>query len=268
MLSARQTDAADYAAANIAYWTNRAPGYGDVNRAELATGQRLVWSETLDGLIRAHFRAWARGEIRILDLGTGPGFFAIILTEMGYRVTAIDYTEAMLAQARRNAGGLAARIDFRRMDAASPSFFGETFDVLVARNLTWNLPDPAAAYGEWARLLRPGGLMLNFDANWYRYLFDASAAAGHRNDRENVSHGGADDDTAGTDVGAMEAIARRAPLSSRLRPQWDLEILRGLGLSATADVRVWKRVWTENERINNASTPMFLVRAVKPEARR
>ena len=75
------------------------------------------------------------------------------------------------------------------------------------------------------------------------------------------------DDTAGTDVAAMEAIARQAPLSAHHRPGWDLEVLRRYHMSAHADPDIWKQVWTENERINNASTPMFLVMGVKhPEA--
>ena len=51
------------------------------------------------------------------------------------------------------------------------------FDVVVSRNVTWNLPEPERGYAEWARVLRPGGLIINFDANWYRYLIDDSAPA-------------------------------------------------------------------------------------------
>ncbi|MFQ6831106.1 hypothetical protein [Butyricicoccus pullicaecorum] len=108
---------------------------------------------------------------------------------------------------------------------------------------------------------QPGGLLLNFDANWYRYLYDTHAEAEHRLDRENVRTSGAADDTAGTDVQAMEAIARQAPLSRLFRPQWDLEILSSLGMRAAADTEVWKQVWTRDEWVNNASTPMFLVAA-------
>ena len=61
----------------------------------------------------------------------------------------------------------------------------------------------------------------------------------------------------------MEAIARQTPLSRRHRPQWDLEVLESLGIQAAADEQIWRRVWTREERINNASTPMFLVEARK-----
>ena len=96
-----------FAQENIAYWTKRAPSYSDVHQEELHTGQRAVWSRALDGRIREHFRGGRRDDIRVLEVGTGPGFFAIILAELGYQVTAVDYTDAMLAQALENAGALA-----------------------------------------------------------------------------------------------------------------------------------------------------------------
>ena len=111
--------------------------------------------------------------------------------------------------------------------------------------------------------MKPGGVLLNFDANWYRYLWDEAAQTAHAQDRANLLDSDVRDETAGTDVSAMEAIARQAPLSSRQRPAWDLDVLHGLGMQAAADTEVWKQVWTKEERINNASTPMFLVEARK-----
>lgn len=182
---------------------------------------------------------------------------------MGYSVTAVDYTAAMLEQAAQNAGVLAAKINFCRMNAEELTFAGGSFDVVVSRNVTWNLHAPEQAYAHWARVLKPGGLLLNFDANWYRYLYNAEAEQKHLADRKNVRDSGAFDDTAGTDVDAMESIARRAPLSLKMRPRWDLEILSRLGMEAAADTEIWREVWTQDELINNASTPMFLVSAVK-----
>lgn len=46
---------AAYAEANRTYWTHRAPSYGDVNRKELATAQRRIWTQTLDVRIQARF---------------------------------------------------------------------------------------------------------------------------------------------------------------------------------------------------------------------
>ena len=150
----------NYTCENIAYWTKRAPGYAQVNRDELGSRQRQVWSRALDSRIRAHFGRRPRGETAVLDVGTGPGFFAIILAELGYQVTAVDYTDAMLEQARENAGALAGRICFRQMDAEELTFPAGCFDVVVSRNLTWNLRAPERAYAHWTRVLKPGGLLL------------------------------------------------------------------------------------------------------------
>lgn len=251
----------NYRYENIAYWTKRAPGYSNVNQEELQTDQKRVWSQTLDERIQAHFVNKSRSDIHILDVGTGPGFFAIILAELGYHVTAVDYTQAMLEQAKKNAGILTGKIDFLQMNAEELSFPDSRFDVIVSRNLTWNLSAPEKAYSHWVRVLKQGGLLLNFDANWYRYLYDTKAETDHMADRENVQLTGAADDTAGTDVSAMESIARKAPLSKYVRPQWDVDILSRLGMTVSADTDVWKQVWTKDEWMNNASTPMFLVTA-------
>ena len=187
----------------------------------------------------------------------------MILAEMGYQVTAVDYTESMLEEAGKNAGIWRDRICFLRMNAEQLEFPENRFDVIVTRNLTWNLPHPEKAYGEWCRVLKPGGLLLNFDANWYRYLYDREAREGYLKDRENILAEGVANETDGTDIPAMEAIAVQAPLSLALRPEWDRKVLERLGMEMEADPEIWRRVWTREERINNSSTPMFLIRAVK-----
>ena len=136
-----------YEEENIHYWTHRASGYSGVNQEELATAQKHIWGAALYERIAARFSGRKPGSIRVLDVGTGPGFFAIILAEMGFRVTAVDYTASMLEEAGRNAGALADKIDFRQMNAEKLTFADHSFDVLVTRNVTWNLHDPEAAYG-------------------------------------------------------------------------------------------------------------------------
>ncbi len=248
---------------NREYWSNRAPGYSEVNRQELSTAQRDKWSACLLSEIEKHFTGKSPDEISILEVGTGPGFFAILLAEAGCTVTAIDLTPAMLAEAKKNAGPLAPRIAFREMNAEDLSFADGRFDVIVTRNLTWNLPHPETAYREWCRVLTPGGLLLNFDANWYGYLFDDRAAAAYEADRRSSAQAGVADQNIGENFDRMEAIARRVPLSRTPRPAWDLEQLSALGMTAEADTQVWRRVWSEEEKLNFASTPLFMVWAGK-----
>ena len=248
---------------NKAYWTGRASGYSEVNQAELETEQRKKWRDCLQAEISRQFPGIAASQLRILEAGTGPGFFAILLCELGYDVTAIDLTPAMLEEAKKNAGSMSGSIRFMEMNAEALDFEDASFDVVISRNLTWNLPHPDAAYAEWVRVLRPGGLLLNFDANWYAYLFDEKAQAAYDQDRINSAERGVWDQNVGENFDVMEDIARRVPLSSICRPAWDLAELRSLGLHARADERIWQRVWSEEEKLNFSSTPLFMVRAIK-----
>ena len=250
---------------NRTYWTGRAPGYSEVNQLELSTGQREKWRKCLRCEIEERFPGIAPQDLRVLEAGTGPGFFAILLCELGYGVTAVDLTPARLAEAKKNAGPLAGSIAWTEMNAEELAFADGSFDAVVSRNLTWNLPHPDRAYAEWARVLKPGGLLLNFDANWYAYLFDRDALAAYERDRRNSTGQGAGDQNVGENFDVMEDIARRVPLSRIRRPEWDLEQLRRLGLEAEADTEVWRRVWSEEENVNYASTPLFLIRAVRED---
>lgn len=244
------------------YWGTRAEGYSEVNEKELAGSQREAWLHVLEEQFPE------KEEMKILDIGTGPGFFPMILSEAGYTVTAVDYTEEMLEKAKENLGkytkyGL-ERVTLQRMDAQNLEFADETFDVVISRNLTWNLEKPEQAYQEWMRVLKPGGVLLNFDANWYGYLYDEEKKEAYEADRKKVEEQQLDDHYLCTDIDRMENIARQVPLSAMERPAWDTKVLESLGVcSIQTDSEIWKRVWSEEERLNYASTPMFLVCAEK-----
>ncbi len=250
---------------NLNYWTSRAPGYSEVNQLELSTAQRRKWKDCLQEEIARQFHGQALRDLRVLEIGTGPGFFAILLCELGFDVTAVDLTPAMLREAKENAGPLADKIRFLEMNAEELTFPDGSFDLVVSRNLTWNLPHPDRAYAEWARVLKPGGLLLNFDANWYAFLFDASAQEAYERDRVNSAERGVWDQNVGENFDVMDDIARRLPLSDIRRPAWDLKLLENLDLRCEADESIWQRVWSDEEKLNFASTPLFLIRAVKSE---
>lgn len=250
--------------ANKKYWSNRAQGYSQVNQEELTGLQKANWLREITRQIAAVYPQQKPEELNILDVGTGPGFFAIILAEAGYQVTAVDATASMLAEAKRNSGALSETIDFRLMDAQELTFEDSSFDVVLSRNLTWVLEKPEQTYLNWQKVLRPGGLLLNFDANWYNYLHDDALKQGYEQDRRNVSIQQIDDHYLGTDIDAMEAIALRVPLTGVQRPEWDLHALNKIKMrSVTSDNSVWQRVWSPVEKINYASTPMFMIAAVK-----
>ena len=242
------------------YWTRRASSYTEVVKKNLADGWDSKWA---DELIKNFPKTEGR-YLKVLDIGTGPGFYAIILASRGYDVTAVDLSEGMLEQAKANAGELAEKIRFLKMDAQTLEFPDNEFDVIVTRNLTWNLPDPVKAYGEWRRVLRDGGVMLNIDSNWYAYLFDEKKKNEKQAERDCTVQAGVEDYESYDESWLMENISRTLPMGKLPRPHWDAVTLLTLGFkTVSADTSVSRRLWSREEMLNYASTPCFLIRAVK-----
>ena len=173
------------------------------------------------------------------------------------------YGADALQEAKSNAADLADQISFKRMDAQNLEFPKETFDYIVTRNVTWNLEHPKRAYREWRRVLKPGGKILNFDANWYAYLYDDKLKLGYEQDRQRAKEEQVEDYYEGTDIAWMENIAKQVPLSPLKRPKWDLDILKKIGFDCWADETIGERVLSDAEKINYQSTPVFMVCAVK-----
>lgn len=242
------------------YWTNRSESYSKVNKDELACAQKSRWLKAIEKRINNK----SSNTCKVLDIGTGPGFFSIILAEAGYAVTAVDFTQAMLNEAKSNAGIFADKICFKTMDAQNLDFDDNTFDVIVTRNLTWNLQKPEQAYKEWMRVLKKDGILLNFDANWYCYIDNEEKRLQYEADRNRAAEYQVEDFYEGTDIESMEEIARKLPLSNITRPSWDKKILLKSGASdVQLDLNVWEEVWSEDEKINYTTTPMFLILAKK-----
>ena len=249
------------------YWTNRARGYSEYNQQEMADARRTMWRDKLLSLLGNQFPEKKPQEIKILDVGTGPGFFAILLAEAGYQVTAIDYTEEMLKEAQSNAGELAKCIVWKTGDAQALDVENNSCDVIVTRNVTWNLPRPDLAYREWLRVLKPGGVLYNFDADWYGHLYNEEKRSSYEKDRKQTEEQNVEDYYSGTDIEKMEEIARQVPLSRLERPKWDIETMQKAGfLDVSCDEEVWKEVWTEEEIINNSTSPIFLLTGRKRDA--
>ena len=237
------------------YWTRRADSFA---YGQFTDDNEKRWM----GVITREFPD--RDNLKILDIGTGPGFFAINLAKRGYDVTAVDYTPAMLEEAKKNAGEYRDKICFQQMDAQNLAFPDETFDVVVSRNLTWNLENPQKAYREWHRVLKMGGVMLNFDAGWYEYLFDDKKAELFRKDRENVANAGYFDYNGYAESDKMEEISRNLILSRCQRPQADLQMLLNAGFTKLyVDTEIWQETLDEEEKVNYAATPGFLLKGIR-----
>ena len=101
---------------------------------------------------------------RLLDLGCGTGLDALHFAQQGYRVTAIDQSEAMVEQTSRRAQApdagrrlSASRLGIQELDRLA----GEMFDVIYSDLGALNcLPDPDVLAQGCDRLLRYRGYLV------------------------------------------------------------------------------------------------------------
>jgi len=129
----------------------------NAENAILCAMRARVWAE-----VDAHVPSGSH----ILDLGCGPGSDAERFARQGHRVTAIDWSPAMVAEARRrvHAGGIAGRVDVRHLgihdlDRLMPQTL--QFDAAYSNFGPLNcIAQPNAAAHMIADRVRPGGMLI------------------------------------------------------------------------------------------------------------
>ena len=143
------------------FWGSIGPYYNQDPENVVApdTTEYAAWVEAVSALLPSE-------PSNVLDVGTGTGFLAFIVASLGHRVTGIDLAEGMLAVAREEADHRGLHPRFLTGDAVAPDFPDGSFDVVTNRHLLWTLLEPETAFGNWRRLLRPGGYVLAFDSVW------------------------------------------------------------------------------------------------------
>lgn len=91
-----------------------------------------------------------------LDLGAGTGRHSLWLADAGANVTAVDFSEGMIAAARRKPG--AERVRFLTHDLREPlPFAAAEFDLAVSGLVLEHLPELDPFFVEARRVLKPGG---------------------------------------------------------------------------------------------------------------
>jgi ubiquinone/menaquinone biosynthesis C-methylase UbiE len=151
-----------------AHWDSRAEVFDDVDDHGLTSEtQRRAWRELLSPFAGVP-------PVRALDVGCGTGFLAIILASLGHSVTAVDFAPQMVERARQKALRERLDIDFRVGDAVALDTADETFDLVAARHVLWNLPEPERGVGEWLRVLKPGGRLALIEGQWAESTSDRS----------------------------------------------------------------------------------------------
>lgn len=228
------------------YWTNRVEKFEALRLDELNSDKRECWLKELKENLPAG------SPLDILDIGTGTGFFCFLLAAEGHHMTGIDLTEEMIEGAKRTHVLLGLEANFCVMDAENPTFEPNSFDAIITRNLTTFLPDLPGAYRKWRELLRNGGVLINFDADYYYDKSDAPLPENH-----------AHKDLTSAQNAAYAHISDEMRAIQKPRPMWDVELLLDAGFrDISVDNHVAGRIYKEIDRFYNP-TPIFMITARK-----
>ena len=98
---------------------------------------------------------------RVLDVACGNGLYALRLADMGARVTAFDFSAALIERAQARSAAHAGRIAYHVLDATDLNALlalGEgQHDAALCNMALFDMADIAPLAAGLARLLRPGG---------------------------------------------------------------------------------------------------------------
>ena len=144
-----------------AYWSARAATFDASPGHEIfSEDERRAWRD----LIAKHLGP-GDGR-RALDLASGTAVISHLMDDAGYKVTGLDWSEAMLERARAKARQRGRDIRFRIADAEHTMEPDAAYDVVITRHLVWTLIDPESCFREWLRVLKPGGRLLIVDGDF------------------------------------------------------------------------------------------------------
>lgn len=161
---AGRVDRATVADAVTRNWNRRAARYNEFY-ARYPAENREHWCRLYRHALAELFGG-DHGRLSVLDVGTGTGFSATLLAELGHDVTAVDASAQMLDHAGKEAARRGVDLRLVRHDAHDVAALGSTFDLVTSRFVVWTLSDPQLALARWRAVLRPGGAVLVSDGVW------------------------------------------------------------------------------------------------------
>lgn len=157
----------------MVYWEDRArrfAGEGQGLAAVCSYGMPELYNRVIDWCQWLALRRWLRVRrgASVLDVGCGVGRWSRRLAARGARVTGVDLSPTMIAEARRRAAaeGLAQRCRFEAQDLSELDV-GGTFDLVLGVTVLQHILDPAALGAAMARMtahLAPGARMVLLEA--------------------------------------------------------------------------------------------------------
>ncbi len=105
---------------------------------------------------------------RILDVPCGQGRHAHLLAEAGFDVDGLDYSRELLAKAKARGTARTLRYtrgDMRKLPAKWTGRFDAVLNLFTSFGFFADPADDARVIAEFARVLRPGGLLLWYGGN-------------------------------------------------------------------------------------------------------
>ena len=94
----------------------------------------------------------------VLEIATGPGLLAKHVAPAAKRMIAIDYSDGMIAEARK--GDCPANLTFQVPDAMNLPYSEDSFDAVLIANALHIVPDPQRVLREIDRVLKPAGVLI------------------------------------------------------------------------------------------------------------
>ena len=98
---------------------------------------------------------------RALEIGAGTGYFTLNLVRAGVigQAVATDISPGMLRALEHSARDLGEPVETAACEASNLPFGDDEFDLVFGHAVLHHLPDLDAAFREFRRVLRPGGVM-------------------------------------------------------------------------------------------------------------
>jgi ubiquinone/menaquinone biosynthesis C-methylase UbiE len=104
-------------------------------------------------------------DMRLLDIGCGPGSISIGLGKYVAQVVGLDQESGVVAEADERYA-MASNVTFVTGSAYALPFSAGSFDVVYAHQVLQHVADPVALLVEAKRVLRPGGVVAMRDADY------------------------------------------------------------------------------------------------------
>src|SRR6185437_1231663 len=170
------------------------------------------------------------GREEVLDLGTATGHTALTFAPLVARVTGVDLTDEMLAQARALASERQIpNVRFVHADVGDLPFDPRSFDLVTSRFSAHHYAQPREVAHEVARVLRPGG----------RFILSDTVAP--------------EDPALDTFINTVELLRDRSHVRDHTINQWR-DLLAGAGLASQV-YHAWDLTLDFEEWVTRMRTP-------------